>query len=86
MRGDDLGYVGLVNAGNTCYMNSFLQTLYHLSEFKRIVYKADYKNDSGTPDIASSLQRLFYNMTFAKKAVTTSDLTVIISCILTLIK
>ena len=34
-------YVGLINAGNTCYMNSFLQTLYHMSSFTRCVLKVE---------------------------------------------
>jgi Ubiquitin carboxyl-terminal hydrolase len=38
-------FLGLVNAGNTCYMNSFLQTLYHLSCFARIVYKVVDNSD-----------------------------------------
>lgn len=38
-----LKYIGLANQGNTCYMNSYLQTLFHLSEFMRLVLKIPTK-------------------------------------------
>ena len=30
------GYVGLKNQGATCYMNSLLQTLYHIPYFRKV--------------------------------------------------
>lgn len=32
----ETGYVGLKNQGATCYMNSLLQTLYHLPYFRKV--------------------------------------------------
>ncbi|KAL0338747.1 UNVERIFIED_CONTAM: Ubiquitin carboxyl-terminal hydrolase 12 [Sesamum angustifolium] len=34
----ETGYVGLKNQGATCYMNSLLQTLYHIPYFRKDVY------------------------------------------------
>ena len=31
-------HLGLRNQGNTCYMNSLLQTLHHLPEFREAIY------------------------------------------------
>lgn len=32
----ETGYVGLKNQGATCYMNSLLQTLYHIPHFRKV--------------------------------------------------
>jgi ubiquitin carboxyl-terminal hydrolase 7 len=34
----ETGYVGLKNQGATCYMNSLLQTLYHIPYFRKVWY------------------------------------------------
>lgn len=33
----ETGYVGLKNQGATCYMNSLLQTLYHIPYFRKVI-------------------------------------------------
>ena len=32
----ETGYVGIKNQGATCYMNSLLQTLYHIPYFRKV--------------------------------------------------
>lgn len=70
------GYVGLRNQGATCYMNSLLQSLFHLPSFRRIVYKMP---TTGTERVEISiplnLQRLFCMMQLGKSAPSTADLT-----------
>lgn len=36
MTREETGYVGLKNQGATCYMNSLLQYLYHISYFRKV--------------------------------------------------
>lgn len=36
----ETGYVGLKNQGATCYMNSLLQTLYHIPYFRKVVIRS----------------------------------------------
>ena len=73
----ETGYIGLKNQGATCYMNSVLQSLFHLPAFRRIVYDMP---TNGTEDpktsIPLNLQRLFCEMQFRPRAVSTKALTV----------
>lgn len=32
----ETGYVGLKNQGATCYLNSWLQTLFHINYFRKV--------------------------------------------------
>jgi len=72
----ETGHVGLKNQGATCYMNSLLQTLFHLPYFRKAVYHMptssdDYSNKS----LPLALQSLFYKVQFNPTAVATKDLT-----------
>lgn len=70
------GFVGLENQGATCYMNSMLQSLYHIPAFRRLVYAFP---TTGTEDLKTSiplnLQHLFVRMQLSSKAVSTKALT-----------
>ncbi|KAK4777741.1 hypothetical protein SAY87_017928 [Trapa incisa] len=70
-------YVGLKNQGATCYMNSVLQTLYHIPYFRKAVYKMPPTegNTSASISMPLALQRLFYNLQHSKSSVTTEELT-----------
>ncbi|KAI3856931.1 hypothetical protein MKX03_012339 [Papaver bracteatum] len=73
----ETGYVGLENQGATCYMNSLLQTLYHIPYFRKAVYhmpttENDLESGSSIP---LALQTLFYNLQYSKDSVETKELT-----------
>jgi ubiquitin carboxyl-terminal hydrolase 7 len=65
------GYVGLFNEGTTCYMNSLLQTLYVIPQFRRAVYQMPSPDDN---TVALCLQRVFYNLQHSSSAVSTKQL------------
>ena len=67
------GYVGLVNEGTTCYLNSLLQTLYHISAFRKAVYLLPTGEDE-TATIPICLQRVFYSLQVKTQAVSTREL------------
>lgn len=64
-------YRGLVNKGSTCYMNSFLQMLHHITSLRNIVFSLEIKEANKFP---GTLQNLFYNLLTGDKAVTTDEL------------
>lgn len=51
------GHVGLINEGATCYLNSLLQTLYHLPTFRKAVFKT-----KSTNKMVVALKQVFYEM------------------------
>lgn len=72
----ETGYVGLKNQGATCYMNSLLQTLYHIPYFKKAVYHMPTtENDMPSGSIPLALQSLFYKLQYSDTSVATKELT-----------
>lgn len=49
--------VGIINLGATCHLNSLLQTLYHINEFRQLIY--DGYNDKPDSVILKELTLLF---------------------------
>ncbi|XP_078435308.1 ubiquitin C-terminal hydrolase 13-like isoform X2 [Wolffia australiana] len=72
----ETGYVGLKNQGATCYMNSLLQTLYHVPYFRKAVYHMPTtENDMPSGSIPLALQSLFYKLQYSDSSVATKELT-----------
>ncbi|KAK3228593.1 hypothetical protein Dsin_000474 [Dipteronia sinensis] len=72
----ETGYVGLKNQGATCYMNSLLQTLYHIPYFRKAVYHMPTtENDMPSGSIPLALQSLFYKLQYTDTSVATKELT-----------
>eukprot|EP00796_Vickermania_ingenoplastis_P011535 gene11535-7955_t len=86
----ETGHVnGLVNQGATCYLNSLLQSLFHLSEFRAIIYNMPTREEADlncgsslnmdrlkeTISIPYALQRLFCRLQTGNSAADTTELT-----------
>ncbi|KAL3620230.1 ubiquitin carboxyl-terminal hydrolase 13 [Castilleja foliolosa] len=72
----ETGFVGLKNQGATCYMNSLLQTLYHIPFFRKVVYHMPTSvNDVPSTSIPLALQSLFYKLQYSDNSVATKELT-----------
>ncbi|KAJ4898182.1 Ubiquitin carboxyl-terminal hydrolase 13 [Raphanus sativus] len=72
----ETGFVGLKNQGATCYMNSLLETLYHIPYFRKAVYHMPTtENDAPTASIPLALQSLFYKLQYNDNSVATKELT-----------
>ncbi|KAF7712240.1 Ubiquitin carboxyl-terminal hydrolase [Penicillium ucsense] len=71
----ETGMVGLRNQGATCYLNSLIQSLYFTNAFRKAVYDIPTEADASRENSAWTLQRLFYNLQTAEKAVSTTELT-----------
>ena len=72
----ETGFVGLKNQGATCYMNSLLQTLYNVNQFRKAVYRLPTSEDEVPAEsMALALQSVFHMLQFTQGPVSTRDLT-----------
>ncbi|UJR25412.1 hypothetical protein I4U23_006759 [Adineta vaga] len=72
---EQTGFVGLKNIGATCYMNSFLQTIYFIKKLRKAVYTLPTDSDDQSHSIPLALQKLFYDLQCTDRAVSTKRLT-----------
>ena len=72
----ETGFAGLKNQGATCYMNSLLQTLYNINQFRKAVYRLPTSEDEvPAQHMPLALQSVFHMLQFTQGPVSTKDLT-----------
>ncbi|ORX87688.1 cysteine proteinase [Anaeromyces robustus] len=69
------GYVGLKNQGATCYMNSLLQSLYFIKEYRKATFEIPTEKEQPCNSVPLALQRVFYNLQHSNSSVDTRELT-----------
>lgn len=63
----ETGFTGLVNQGATCYLNSLIQALFMLPEFRLALYHWQYDADlHGDEDLCIALQVSLLKMSFIR--------------------
>lgn len=67
------GYVGLINEGTTCYMNSLLQTLFLITSYRKAIYSIPI-SDSEEGKIPKALAKLFAALQLSEKPLSTQEL------------
>ncbi|XP_055769208.1 ubiquitin carboxyl-terminal hydrolase 38-like [Salvelinus fontinalis] len=63
----ETGKTGLINLGNTCYMNSIIQTLFSATDFRRHVFSLRL-NDATANTLMKKLQLLFTFLSHTQRA------------------
>ena len=65
-------YNGIINEGMTCYINSMMQSYNALTLFKKAIFSLPFEKNENS--LSSSLQILFYDLTFGNQSVSTNKL------------
>lgn len=75
LRTESLPHVGLRNQGATCYMNSFLQTLFFIRPIRQATLAIQKQNDVQAPRILNALATVFHDLESSPTSVRTAPLT-----------
>jgi ubiquitin C-terminal hydrolase len=79
MKKSPSGFTGLVNQGATCYLNSLIQSLFMLPEFRLALFNWEYVAEVHGEEarcLSRQLQRLFSQLQLSSRpAITTGSLT-----------
>jgi len=68
-------YNGIINEAMTCYMNSLIQTLFHIGYFKKAVFRIPLESeDKNGESVVLSLQSLFFHLMQEKSPASTNKL------------
>ena len=65
-------YNGMINEGMTCYLNSMMQSYNALTLFKKAIFSLPFEKEENS--LSSSLQILFYDLTFGNELVSSNKL------------
>ena len=65
-------YNGIINEGMTCYLNSMMQSYNALTLFKKAIFSLPFEKEENS--LSSSLQILFYDLTFGNQLVSSNKL------------
>ena len=58
-----IGFIGLRNPHSICYINSFLQQIFHINEFRRGIFATKWKEVSmKSEDLIYQVKRIFLNL------------------------
>lgn len=72
----ETGFIGMRNQGATCYLNSLLQSWFHITALRKAVYKVPVADDEvPSESIPLALQRVFWRLQYDNKPVDTKELT-----------
>lgn len=67
-------YTGLINQGATCYLNSLIQSLFMLPEFRNSLYLSNFQTENEIYNLPKQLQRLFIELQLTLKGAISTNL------------
>jgi ubiquitin carboxyl-terminal hydrolase 7 len=70
----DVGYIGIRNQGATCYLNSLVQALYHIGDFRKSIFNLTKQSDQAYIQVRCE-DLAFYTLLFISKSSSKHSLT-----------
>jgi len=72
-------YIGIVNEGSSCYMNSIIQILFHLPIVRKLIFDKLLSEKENNNIVVTSIQRTFYSLMTETSSIKISHLLSVLS-------